>query len=124
MSSTTTEFPEHYRQDLVILQETAVQLQKDFGGLLPEKLWSGNAVSAFDEMKACVLPVLSEMENKEPTMFHALMYRIDISEKEFRKLHLSGSREERLSVLADKVIQREFQKVLTRKYFSDIGGSE
>lgn len=109
---------EKYRHDLAIVRETAAQVMKDFGVLGLEIRFSGDPFSAYEELKEQIAPVLFELFQNDRSRFQSLLYRIDLSESKFRKL-LGANEHANFSLnLADMILQREFQKVLTRRYFS------
>ena len=110
--------PEKYRRDLEIIRETAAQVIRDFSMHKAEITFSGNEYSAYDELVYQVEPILSLMYKTNRSGFQALLYRIDISEGAFRKLVQAHSGGDFTTKLAEMVVQREFQKVLTRKFFS------
>lgn len=109
---------EKYRKDLEIVRLTADQIIKDFEIFGHEIKFSGNELTAYEELKNQIAPVLSSLYQKNTSAFQSLLYRIDISEKNFRELLNESSTTNFPKYLAEAVIQREFQKVLTRKYFS------
>ena len=117
-------FPEKYRQDIAIIKDTAAQVVKDFGIFGIDFTFSGNALTAYEELKQQIKPVLFELFQRDKTRFQALLYRIDISEKQFRKMIGTGENEDFPAMMADAILQREFQKVLTRKFFSGRDRSE
>ena len=109
---------EKYRHDLEIIRLTSEQVIKDFQIHGHEIKFSGNEMAAYDELKNQIAPLLSELHQHQPSTFQSLLYRIDISEKKFRELLNESSKNNFSEKLAELVIQREFQKVLTRKFFS------
>ncbi len=109
---------EKYRHDLEIIRLTAEQIIKDFEIFGFEITFSGNELTAYNELKSQVAPLLSDLYSKKSSAFQALLYRIDISEKKFLELLNNVSGEDFAARLAELVITREFQKVLTRKFFS------
>lgn len=108
---------EKYRNDLEIIRLTAAQIIKDFDVFGYEIKFSGNEFTAYDELKDQVAPLLLELFQKKSSSFQSLLYRIDITEKTFRSLLEDSGKNDFAERLADAVIQREFQKVLTRKFF-------
>jgi hypothetical protein len=108
---------EKYRHDLEIIRLTANQIIKDFQIFGHEIKFSGNELTAYEELKSQISPLLSDLYQKNTATFQSLLYRIDISEKKFRELLNDSSNNNFSELLAEAVIQREFQKVLTRKYF-------
>ena len=110
--------PEKYRHDLVIIRETADQVIRDLNIQEFNIIFSGNEHHAFNELKTQLVPVIGKLFKEDSNSFRRMLYRVDINEKDFKKcLSESDSSvfEERVSEL---IIRREFQKVLTRKYFS------
>ena len=109
---------EKYRRDLEIIRETAAQVNRDFSIYKAEITFSGNEYTAYDELVSQVEPILSAMYKSNRSGFQALLYQVDINEVAFRKLLQAHSGVDFTTKLADMVVQREFQKVLTRKFFS------
>ena len=111
--------PEKYRYDLEIIRETADQIIRDFNIKEFEIIFSGNPNNAFDELKIQITPVIEKLFKADRSSFQSLLYRIDISERDYKQtlsqIHSKGFEVE----LSELVIRREFQKVITRKYFSD-----
>lgn len=108
---------DRFRKDFEIIRLTVEQLKKDFGMHGFQIAFSGNELTAWNELMDQALPVLTELHRKNPSAFQALMYRIDISDKQMKELY-SLPTTEFAPKLAETVIKREFQKVLLRKYFS------
>lgn len=104
-----------YRYDLEIIRLTAEQVIKDFGMHGFEITFSGNEFTAWDEMLHQVEPILAGLYKNNKSAFQALLYRVDLSEKDLRQL--MKERDFSASV-AEAVIRREFKKVLIRKYYS------
>lgn len=117
-SSITKMDIEKYRHDLEIIRLTADQIIKDFGIFGYEIKFSGNELTAYEELKSQVAPLLFDLYQKKSSAFQSLLYRIDISEKNFKDLLDNSAKKDFASEMADAVIRREFQKVLTRKFFS------
>jgi hypothetical protein len=108
--------PEEFRHDLQIIDETTKQIIRDFQNDDLKIIYSGNNALAFDELKQQLIPFVSELM-KNSTALHALLYRVDIPEKEFRSA-MNDSELPREAIITELIIRREFKKVLTRKYFS------
>ena len=109
--------PEKYRDDEEIIRLTVEQLTKDLGSLSPEFVFSGQKDTMFVELAIQVAEVLARIRKANPALLRVLLYRVDIREGE-----VSGSADPNsLKILAEKIIQREFQKVLTRRFFSEKG---
>lgn len=109
--------PEKYRDDEEIIRLTVEQLVKDLGSLSPQFLFSGQKSTMFGELAIQVSEVLVKIRKSNPALLRVLLYRVDIRESE-----VSGSADPNsIKLLAEKIIQREFQKVLTRRFFSEKG---
>jgi hypothetical protein len=110
--------PEKYRHDRAIIRETAEQISRDLNIEDFNIIFSGNEHQAFDELKRQLIPIIGKIYRDDARAFHSLLYRVDINEKDYKR-SLSESEistfEERITEL---IIRREFQKVLTRKFFS------
>jgi hypothetical protein len=101
---------EKYAQDKEIIRLTIEQIKKDFGGLLPEIILSGNPSTLFDELKNQIAPVIESLRKNNRTMLRVLLYKIDLKESAISSATNAD--------LAEKIIRREFQKILMRKHFS------
>ena len=108
--------PEKYRNDISIIRETAKQISRDFNIDGFEVIFSGDDKNAFEEFKQQISPVLINIYKSDRHAFQSLLYRIDVNERDYKNV-LSNSNEFETE-LTELVIRREFQKVLTRKYFS------
>ena len=111
--------PEKYRYDLEIIRETAQQVIRDLSIHHYDIIFSGNEMTAYNELTSQLKPVIDEMYKTNRNGFRALLYQIDISESSFRKLVLQTSAEEFSLRLSEMIVQREFQKVLTRRFFRE-----
>jgi hypothetical protein len=109
---------EKYRNDLEIIRLTTEQVIKDFEIFGQEIKFSGNELTAYDELKNQLAPLLLKLYQNNSSTFQSLLYRVDISEKKFRHLLEQSTNKNFSEQLAEAVIQREFQKVLTRKFFA------
>lgn len=108
--------PEKYRTDLAIVRETAEQLIRDaetFGGTV---IFSGNPFTAYEELRQQLIAMLLQWKREDSSKMQAFMYRVDLPEGRYRKALAGNSPIEELATL---VLEREFQKVLIRRYFRD-----
>lgn len=115
-------YPEKYRHDLEVVQNTAKQVIGDFDLVGIEIHFSGNTQTAYAELLEQVTPALINLYKKNQVAFNALLYRIDVDEKKYRTLQKNSQGELFYHQLAELVIEREFIKVLTRKLFSSQNG--
>ena len=109
--------PEKYREDMEIIRETAQQVIRDFSIHKKEIIFSGNETTAYQELVGQLDPVLSEMYTNDKHTFQAMLYQIDISERSFRELLSTTDKKDFSFRLAEMIVRREFQKVLTRRFF-------
>ncbi len=109
--------PEKFRTDLEIIRETAAQVIRDFSIHKVEVVFSGNELLAYTELVAQIEPALMEMYRTNRLGFQALLYQIDIPEPAFKRLLKESNSDDFAHQLAELIIQREFQKVLTRRFF-------
>ena len=113
------EIPEKYRSDRGIIRETVMQLNRDINMDGMEVILSGNEQRAFVELKEQLIPIIDKLQKGERSFFNSLLYRIDINEKDYRAMMQNDGNTYFSDKLAELIIRREFQKVLTRHFFSD-----
>ena len=111
------ELPEKYRYDLAIIRETADQIIRDINIPDFEIIFSGNEGLAFIELKSQLAPQIHRLFNEDKNAFQALLYRIDIEERDYKKAVSNTQSDIFEEKLSELIIRREFQKVITRKYF-------
>jgi len=102
--------PARYREDEKIIAHTIEQIKKDFDRHLPKLVFSGNPAIVFEELKVQVSTALKIIYSQDRLSFKPLLYKIDIREPDMTYISFEE--------LAEKVIHREFKKVLTRKFYS------
>ena len=110
--------PEKYRHDLEIVRETATQVIKDFGMAGIEVHFSGNPITAYQELLEQTLPALTNLYKHNQGTFMALLYRIDVEEYKVKQLSVCHSGNDFFVHLSALVIEREFMKVMIRKLYS------
>jgi len=104
--------------DQQIVEETARQLIKDFAEFSFEINFTGTKGTPYQELFEQVLPVIELMLKNNMEMFHAMMYRIDVNEKQIREAMQRSSSQTFPEVVTDLILRREMMKVLTKRYFS------
>ncbi|TAH41090.1 MAG: hypothetical protein EYC69_08930 [Bacteroidetes bacterium] len=112
------EYLEKYRHDFAIIRETAAQLIKDFNVAGFEVTFSGNELTAYEELKNQIEPVLYDLFRNNLSQFQSLLYRIDLDERLLSDTLKNSEGSSFSSTLAELVLNREFQKVLTRRFYS------
>ena len=106
---------EPYRHDLEVIRETVNQIKKDFGMFDLEINFSGNEQTAYQELKAQLVPLFENLLSNQSEKVFALLYRIDVSEKLIKQVPDSVSFADHI---AELVLQRELLKVVLRKLYS------
>ncbi len=109
--------PEKYRKDLEIIRETAAQVIRDLSIHKVEVVFSGNELFAYEELVNQIEPELIEMYRSNRSGFQALLYQIDIPEQDYKRVLKESHASDFAHQLAELIVQREFQKVLTRRFF-------
>ena len=109
---------EKYRHDLEVIRNTAAQVIKDFELFGIEIKCSRDEYTAYNELKAQLIPVLQNLHKKNFSLFNSLLYRIDVSEKKIKETLMDFTGDQLSEQLAQLVIEREFAKVLFRKLHS------
>lgn len=88
---------------------------------LPEKIFSvSNSIESktAGKVREQLISLINELINKD---FHALiqlLYRIDVNEKRIRHYLEINKNQDSSSVLADMIIERQLQKIESRRDFS------
>ena len=100
-----------------IIQETANQIMKDFGMFGIEITFSGNVENAYSELHGQLINQISVYLDKDYSRLMAVLYQVDINEREIAKAHQELPHYNDLEVLAHQVIFRDLKKVLFRRYY-------
>jgi hypothetical protein len=108
---------EPYRHDLEIIRSTAEQVIRDFGLHGVEISFSGNPITAYQELHAQLVPALKSLEKTGFGKIRSLLYRIDVSEKEYSQLLEYQNKSIFWDELASLILRRELTKAITRKLF-------
>jgi hypothetical protein len=100
-----------------IVRETADQIMKDFGMFGIEITFSGNVENAYPELHEQLINQISVYLDRDYSRLMAVLYQVDITEKEIAKAHRELPHYNDLEVLAHQVIFRDLKKVLFRRYY-------
>jgi hypothetical protein len=114
----TSLHPEKFRTDFQIVRETAEQIIRDLNIYELQITFSGNDKLAYDELKSQLLPYITALFRNDKNAFQSMLYRVDISENKFRALLKNPVPSEIEKSITDLIIEREFKKVLTKRFFS------
>ena len=100
-----------------IVRETADQIMKDFGMFGIEITFSGNVENAYHELHEQLINQISVYLDRDYSRLMAVLYQVDITEREIAKAHQELPHYNDLEVLAHQVIFRDLKKVLYRRYY-------
>ncbi|MEO8085473.1 MAG: hypothetical protein ABI763_01560 [Bacteroidota bacterium] len=109
--------PEKYRDDEEIIRLTISQIRKDFGTHFSEPHFSGAKDKLFDELTLHVAEALIAIRKSNPVLLKAVLYQVDVHENEIP----ATFQPQTIYALSERIIEREFQKVLTKRFFSGKG---
>lgn len=104
------------RRDSLII-ETAQQVIKDFGEFGLEITFSGNAGTFYEELYNQMWQNIGTLMQESASRFQALLYRIDISQRDIDHYHRQTPNAHYTDVLTELIIHREIKKVMIRDYF-------
>jgi hypothetical protein len=110
--------PDKYRLDLAIIRETAQRVIQDFDLMGYAVTFSGNEQSAYQELTAQLVPLLEELVSKDRIKLMRILHKIDISEQHLEKTRSRFPQARLSEVIAHLVVEREMQKVITRRLYS------
>ncbi len=108
-----------YLEQSEIVEETVQQITKDFGMFGIEILLSGNVENTYNELHQQLVEVVNKLMVNNFEKLWAVMYRIDISEREINKTSTELPEYSYAEVLAYQIILRELKKVLVRKFIKE-----
>lgn len=106
-----------YLNRLDLLNDTALQVIKDFGISGIEIRFSGNAENAYAELFSQIHPHIEKLLKGTTGNFYELLYRIDLSEEQIKKAVKSSVDRSVAEVLTDLILKRELLKVVLRKFY-------
>jgi len=107
-----------YRLNLVLIRETAERIIKDFDLFGFDIVFSGNEDKAYEEMSTQLQPVFHELLFNNRQKLMRVLYIIDIPEEKLQSTIAKHPEEPLANIISHLVIERELQKVITRRYFS------
>ena len=96
-------------------------MEKDKFISLPDKIveiTNDLQLNSINEIREKLLVLINELINEDFHSLIQLLYRIDVSEKKIRLYLNEKQNENAASILSDLIIERQFQKIESRKKFS------
>jgi metal-responsive CopG/Arc/MetJ family transcriptional regulator len=107
---------EDYRNRSEIIRLTAEQVIKDFALFGMEIHFSGNIITAYDELFEQLNSCMVELLSSDYRRLLSLLYHIDISEKEMNK-KFANVAIDHSEIMTEMIIERELKKVIIRKFY-------
>ena len=108
---------EKSRQNERIVQDTALQIIKDFRSFGIEIDFPEDLVYAYDNLYKQLVLHIENLLRKEPERLASLLYQIDLDEKKLKSPEVELFYEHEW--ISKLILEREFLKVLTRHYFKE-----
>lgn len=110
---------DHLNREEIILA-TIQQIMKDFGMFGLEINFSGDIQQAYSEIHQQLTHQVEDLFQVNLSKLYAVLYQVDISNNALEKAQKEMTEFSLIEVIAHKIIERELQKVLMRRYFSSI----
>ncbi|MFC2138160.1 hypothetical protein ACFLTE_08305 [Bacteroidota bacterium] len=107
-------FIDKYKYESEIIKQTAEQVIKDFAMFGIDISFSGNTNFAYDELYDQLNFQIEKLLKNNYPKLQSLLYQVDIHPKKLKKNDKLKAEEE---LITEAILDREFQKVLTRLYF-------
>jgi len=98
-----------------IVRETAQQVIKDFALFGMEISFPDDINYAYDELFVQLKSRIEALMQHDPEKLTSLLYQIDLDEKKLRNENVELFEEHEW--ISEMILEREFLKVLTRRYF-------
>jgi len=100
---------------------TAQQVKKDFAMFGMQVDFSGNVNFAYQELFEQLNTHVESLLSTNYEKLKALLYQIDLSEKELSKTDSEIQFSSISELVTHKILERELKKVLIREYFKEKG---
>lgn len=107
-----------YRLDLLIIRETAKRVMDDFEVFGVDIIFSGNEQNAYQELTSQLVPVFEKLLKEDQQKLMRILQKIDISEQKLTQTRHKYPNARLAEIMSHLVVERELQKVITRKMFS------
>lgn len=101
-------------EDEIKMQEYTLQLIEE----------TGLRFSSFEEFRKYIIEKINYWINNDFEHLLFMLYRIDVHEDKVRKLMAEHKGENASEIIADLIIERQRQKIETRKLFKDFKPDE
>lgn len=104
-----------------IVQQTAEQIIKDFGLFGVEITFSGETLTAYNELHKQLIEQITFLNENKSELLYSILYQVDISDREIAQAELELPHYNHIEIIAHQVIVRDLKKVLLRNYFKNKG---
>ncbi|MBL7895998.1 MAG: hypothetical protein JNK50_11955 [Bacteroidia bacterium] len=93
------------------------QLQKDFESCGVNGEFSASLTANYDSIHERLVKELSQISKTASSKINELLYRIDISEQQLKKLSTLKPEEDLVSIMAELIIKRILQKIVYKEFY-------
>ncbi len=114
----------NYKDDEKVIKQTAEQIIKDFGIYNIEIQFPSDLNFAYDQLYDQLHNQIQSLLSIDELKLKSLLYTIDLPEKTIIKKMKSSKEKELSEIITELVLDREFKKVLTRRYFKEQMGTQ
>lgn len=104
-----------------IVQQTAEQIIKDFGLFGVEITFSGDTLTAYDELHQQLIEQITFLSQHKSDLLYSILYQVDITDSEIARAENELPHYNHIEIIAHQVIVRDLKKVLLRQYFKSKG---
>jgi hypothetical protein len=109
---------QEYQLNMAVVQETADRIIRDFESFGVKIFFSGRPEVAYQELMEQLTPAIEDMLSNNGAKLMHVLYRIDIAEEKLKKAMDRFTDLSFAQVISRLIIEREMQKVLTRKIYN------
>lgn len=109
--------PDLFNNDLILLQETGKRVQKDFLDFGFEIDFSGGEINIAEHLYLQLVPIFDQLLKSQKSLLMRVLYKVDISQEKLDKAKLKYPSVPLAEILSVLTLEREYQKVWSRKYF-------
>lgn len=100
-----------------LFEKFKLQLQKDFESCGVNGEFCVSLTANYDSIHTTLMRELSLISKSTTSKINELLYRIDISEQQLKKLSKLKPTEDLNSIIAELIIKRILQKIVYKEYF-------
>lgn len=112
----------HFSQEKIV-QDTALQIMKDFGMFGVEIKFSGDTENAYEELHSQLVKQITGLVQQNYDLLLSVLYQVDITDREIAQAGQELPHYNHVEIIAHQIIFRDLKKVLLRRYFKMKGKS-